>query len=141
MQIAARLAAKPASKVSKFFWRSAAALFTFMLSVAAWRALEALIASNPIIGWIGVGLTALFVLACCVMILRELRGWARLGRLDHVQKEVRSVSDLATARKAWRGLRRSTPKTPNRHGGWRACESGRARFWMARPCWISPRPS
>ena len=100
MQIAARLAAKPASKVSKFFWRSAAALFTFMLSVAAWRALEALIASNPIIGWIGVGLTALFVLACCVMILRELRGWARLGRLDRVQKEVRSVSDLATARKA-----------------------------------------
>ncbi len=100
MQIAARLASKPASGVSRFFWRSLVALLTFILSVSAWRALDALIASNPVIGWLGAFLTALFIIACTVMILRELAGYARLGRLDRVQKDVRSVTDLASARKA-----------------------------------------
>ena len=117
MQIAARLAARPSSKLTTFFWRSAWALFTFMLSVAAWRALDALIATNPVIGWIGVGLTAVFILAAVVVVFRELAGWARLGRLDRVHKEVRSVTDLASARKAVARVEALYAKNPEQAWG------------------------
>ena len=99
MQAALRLAA-PRSKLSAFFWRAAAALVSFILSVSAYQALSALIQANPILGWIGAVLTGLFVLAALLVIGRELRAWARLGRLDRVHQQVSEAATLAQAQAA-----------------------------------------
>lgn len=103
MQIAARLAARPGSWLTRFFWRSALALLGFFGSLAAWNALAALIAVNPVLGWIGTGLFAAFVLAAALLAMRELAAWARLKRLDQVHglvKDAAASGDLTQARAA-----------------------------------------
>ncbi|WP_339111939.1 TIGR01620 family protein [Thioclava sp. GXIMD2076] len=102
MQIAARLAARPPSKIGRFFWRSFVALIGFLASVAAWRFVESLFAANPFLGWIGGGLLGLFVLAALMVALREIAAFSRLKRLDTVHHEVTQCvqsDDLARARK------------------------------------------
>lgn len=102
MQIAARLAARPASRLARFFWQATVALLGFVISVAAWRFVENLFAANPVLGWVGAGLLAVFVFAAALMGLRELAAFARLRRLDRVHREVTAAAqadDLARARK------------------------------------------
>lgn len=102
MQIAARLAARPSSGLSKFFWRAAGALVSFLASVAAWRFVEGLFAANPVLGWLATVLFAAFVLAALLIAARELAAFARLGRLDRVHREVSAAlaeNDLGRARK------------------------------------------
>ena len=102
MQIAARIAARPPSKLGRFFWRAAGALVTFLASVAAWRFVGGLFASNPVLGWIATVLFAAFVLAALLIAARELAAFARLGRLDRVHREVLEAAqadDLGRARK------------------------------------------
>jgi putative membrane protein len=102
MQIAARLAARPPSRLARFFWQATTALLGFVVSVAAWRFVENLFAANPVLGWIGAGLLVLFVLAAALIALRELAAFARLRRLDRVHREVTAAAqtdDLARARK------------------------------------------
>ena len=67
MQTLAVLAARPRSRLGRFFWGAAAALVGFMASVATWRFVEGLLATHPVIGWIAAGLTALFVLAALLV--------------------------------------------------------------------------
>ena len=88
MQMAARLAARPSSRLARFFWQSAGAAFSFFLGLAAWNALTALIAAHPVLGYIGTGLTLAFLLAALLVIGRELRAWARMARLDKVHRAV-----------------------------------------------------
>ena len=102
MQIAARLAARPASRLARFFWQATVALLGFVISVAAWRFVESLFAASPELGWVGAGLLAVFVCAAALMGLRELAAFARLRRLDRVHREVTAAAqadDLARARK------------------------------------------
>jgi len=102
MQIAARLAARPTSRLSRFFWQAATALVGFLASVAAWRFVEGLFTSNPLLGWVATGLFAAFLLAASLIALRELAAFARLGRLDKVHREVTEAAqtdDLSRARK------------------------------------------
>lgn len=102
MQIAARLAARPSSRLGRFFWQAAGALVTFLASVAAWRFVEGLFAANPILGWVATVLFAAFVVAAALIGLRELAAYARLGRLDRVHREVTEAAqadDLNRARK------------------------------------------
>lgn len=102
MQIAARLAARPSSKLSRFFWQAAGALVGFLASVAAWRFVEGLFASNPLLGWVATVLFAAFIIAAALIALRELAAFARLGRLDRVHREVSAAlqaDDLRRARK------------------------------------------
>lgn len=102
LQIAARLAARPPSKLSRFFWRATGALVAFLASVAAWRFVEGLFAANPLLGWVASGFFALFGLATALIVLREMAAFARLGRLDRLQRAVTEVAqsdNLAEARK------------------------------------------
>ncbi|TQS73428.1 TIGR01620 family protein [Rhodobacteraceae bacterium] len=102
MQIAARLAARPSSRLGKLFWRSLVALVGFLASVAAWQFITGLFAANPVLGWIGGGLLALFVLAAILIALREISAFSRLKRLDVLHREVteaRQHDDLSRARK------------------------------------------
>lgn len=86
MQTMAVLAARPRSRLGRFFWASTTALVGFLASVATWRFVEGLIATHPLLGWIAAGLTGLFVLAALMIALREWAAFARLGRLDRVHK-------------------------------------------------------
>lgn len=101
MQIAARIAARPSSRVGRFFWTVAGILFGFVVSVASWRFVEGLFASNPALGWVATVLFVLFAIAALTVAGREVAAFSRLGRLDAVQREVNEAllaDDLTRAR-------------------------------------------
>ncbi|MEP3299013.1 MAG: TIGR01620 family protein [Pseudoruegeria sp.] len=102
MQQMVQIAARPPSKLAKWFWSILGALISFVVSIAAWDFVVNLLARNPVLGGIAFGLTALFVLILLVIALREWLAFARLRRLDHIQHATSaalSSHDLAAARK------------------------------------------
>lgn len=107
MQIAARLAARPASKLGRFFWWAAGTLLGFVVSVASWRFVEGLFAANPALGWVATMLFGLFILAALLLAGREAAAFARMSRLDTLQDEVAlalKTDDLRRAVSAVTGL-------------------------------------
>ncbi len=102
MQAVALLAARPRSRLGRFFWLSASALFTFILSVAAWAFIDRLLADYPPLGWAAAVLVGLFVVAALLVALREWSAYARLMRLDGVHKAALAAvgtGDLSAAKK------------------------------------------
>lgn len=102
MQAVALLAARPRSRLGRFFWLTASALFTFILSVAAWTFIDRLFADYPLLGWTAAVLVGLFVLAALLIALREWSAYARLVRLDGVHKAALAAvgtGDLAAAKR------------------------------------------
>ncbi len=102
MQTLTRLAARRPSRLTRFFWSMLIALVGFMVSVAAWNFVTALVASNPVLGYIALGLTALFCLALLLVAGREWLALVRLKRIDGVRMEAEAAlatSDLKAARK------------------------------------------
>jgi putative membrane protein len=102
MQTVAVLAARPRSRLGRFFWGSAAALVGFMASVATWRFVEGLLATHPLLGWLAAGLTGLFVLAALLVAVREAVAWARLARLDRVHKAALAAAASGDLKEAGR---------------------------------------
>ncbi|MGB3313944.1 MAG: TIGR01620 family protein [Albidovulum sp.] len=84
MQAVIGLGARRRSRLGRFFWGSATALLGFVISVAAWRFVEGLLAANPVLGWIAAILVGLVVLAALLIALHEWAAYARLARLDRV---------------------------------------------------------
>ncbi|XZQ29064.1 hypothetical protein ACTTAL_16610 [Rhodobacter capsulatus] len=56
MQIAAKLAARPRSRLTRFFWQATGALVGFLITVALWNFVTGLFAANPMLGWVATGL-------------------------------------------------------------------------------------
>ena len=107
MQAVIGLGSRPRSRLGRFFWGSAVALLGFVISVAAWRFVEGLLAANPILGWVAAALVGLFVLAACLIGLREWRAYARLRRLDRVHAAALAAAgtgDLKAATRVVDGL-------------------------------------
>ncbi|NSX53399.1 YcjF family protein [Parasulfitobacter algicola] len=101
MQTMAALAAREPSRLGKWFWSVLGALFTFILSLAAWDFITGLLDRNPILGMAALGLTGLFILILTIIALRELAAFSRLGRLDRVHKAAEAAlaaNDLDGAR-------------------------------------------
>ncbi|MEM9342452.1 MAG: TIGR01620 family protein [Pseudomonadota bacterium] len=101
MQTMATLATREPSRLARWFWRLLGALITMAISLAAWDFVTGLIARNAILGWIAVGLVALFVAVCVAIILKEWASLARLARIDGIHKDAeaaRSANDLPRAR-------------------------------------------
>ncbi len=102
MRTMAALAARRGSRLGRWFWRVAAALFVFILSIAAWSAIDALLAANPVLGWIATVLVSLFVLLSVLICLRELAALARLSRMGEIHRQAEAAlaggGDLAQAR-------------------------------------------
>ncbi|MCX7301934.1 MAG: TIGR01620 family protein [Rhodobacterales bacterium] len=101
MQQAAALAARPRSALASWFWGLSGAIFTFILSLAAWNYVTGLLASAPILGWIATALFAAFLLVLAIIALRELAAFSRLSRLDAIQKAADraiAIDDLPAAR-------------------------------------------
>ncbi len=99
MEQAARLAARPPSRLARWFWGLVLALLGTVVSLAAWDFAVGLIARLPLLGWaVSAGLVLALLLAL-VMLLRELAALARLKRVDGLrQGAVRASADLATAK-------------------------------------------
>lgn len=108
MQAAMRLGAGGGARagggglaLGKIFLASAGALLSFLASVAAWRFVEGLIVSTPLLGYLALALFAAFVLAALALALRELAALSRLARLDRLQRAAAQAlagADLAGAR-------------------------------------------
>ncbi len=101
MQRVARIAARRSSGLSRLFWSATASIVVFVAGVLAWQFATALLASNPVLGWIASALFGVFLLAALLIALREAAGFARLGRLDRLRRQAesaRSTNDLAALR-------------------------------------------
>ena len=88
MQKLAMLAGRgePGSRLGRWFWGTAGALLSFLVSLAAYNYVVALLASHPILGWIATVLFGAFLLVLVALTLRELAAFGRLRRLDTIQK-------------------------------------------------------
>ena len=99
MQGVVRLASRPRSRLGGWFWAAASALFSFVLSVAAWNYVTGLLASNRVLGLIALVLVVVFVALLLVIALRELAAFARLNRVEIIGEAASKVSgDLKAAR-------------------------------------------
>lgn len=109
MQQVAALAARRPSRVAKWFWSFALGLVGFVVSLAAWDYVIALLARSPILGGVAVALIAGFVLILLGLAVRELAAFSRLQRLDGIHKTAQqalSDNDLNAARSAISQLNR-----------------------------------
>lgn len=87
MEMVTRLVGRPPSALTRFFINTGVALFTFLLAIAALDFINGLLASYPLLGWIGIALFGLFTAAALGMALREYRAWARFARIDAIQRQ------------------------------------------------------
>jgi len=102
MELVTRIVGRRPSRVTRFFLNTLSALLTFLLSMAALRFFENLMARSPVLGWIGVGLCAAFTLATLALAIREYAAWARLGRIDEIHRDsgrALAARDLEQAQK------------------------------------------
>lgn len=102
MQMAARLAqAQSGSGLGAWAIWAFGALFSFVLSVAAWDFVTSLLARNTLLGAVAFALVAIAVLTALIMALREWAAFARMARLDHLRiraDAARVAQDLPAAR-------------------------------------------
>ncbi|KEJ88209.1 YcjF family protein [Sulfitobacter donghicola] len=101
MQIAARLAARKPSRLTRLFWALAVALIGALVSIAAWSFITDLLARYPLLGIAMSVLLAAFLLVLALVGLRELAAFGRLGRIDglrHRATQALAHEDLAQAR-------------------------------------------
>lgn len=98
--VAAIATAKP-SRLARWFWSLLLALTGFVISLAAWDYVNALILRSPALGLIVSGLLALLCGVLLIIALRELAAFARLRRIDVVQSaaaQAHAAGDLKAAR-------------------------------------------
>jgi putative membrane protein len=93
MVMAGRLAARPTSRLARWFWGLLGLLLGTVVSVAAWDFLTGLLDRSPVLGWGVTGLLGLFLLVVLMIALREIAGFARLRHVD----SLRHASDAALA--------------------------------------------
>ena len=109
MQQVAALAARKPSRIAKWFWSLSLGLLGFVVSLAAWDYVTALLARSPILGGIATVLVAGLMLVLLGLALRELAAFSRLQRLDGIHKTAGNAlaqGDLAEARTAVAQLNR-----------------------------------
>ncbi|MGB5863477.1 MAG: TIGR01620 family protein [Sulfitobacter sp.] len=101
MQIAARLAARRPSRLTRLFWSLAVALIAAVASVAAWTFVTDLMARYPVVGTGMAVLLGVFLMVMALVALREVAAFGRLSRLDglrHAAVQALAQDDLASAR-------------------------------------------
>ena len=102
MQGLAQIAARRSSPLARFFWSATLSVIVFVTGVLTWQFVTALLASNPILGWVATALFSLLLVAALLVALREAAGFARLSRLDGLRRAADSAAatgDLTAARK------------------------------------------
>ena len=101
MTTAAALAARPVSRLARWFWSLLVLLITTVASVAAWNFVTDLVSQNIYLGYAVAALFALFLLVVLLIVIKELSAFARLGRIDRIQHAAEAAlasEDLTAAR-------------------------------------------
>lgn len=101
MQTAAALATRRGSAFGRFAAWVFGALFSLVITVAAYDFVTGLFAQNSVLGWLAFGLFVLAVLVLLVLAAREAAGFFRMARLDRLRDRAaaaRGVGDLPAAR-------------------------------------------
>ncbi|QFS82071.1 hypothetical protein FIU97_04705 [Roseivivax sp. THAF40] len=124
MANAAALAARRPSRLARWFWALAGLILTTVISIAAWNFATALVASNPILGWLVTGLFALFVLVTLLIAIKELSAFSRLKRLDALQR----AADTALSQGSLEEARGVTTQLTALYKGRDDTRWGRERF-------------
>ena len=100
--VAARLAGgRRGSGFGRFALWAFGALFSFVMSVAAWDFVTSLLARNNLLGTVAFVLVGVAVLVALILAFREWAAFARMARLDHLRiraDAARSAHDLPAAR-------------------------------------------
>ncbi|MAM63094.1 TIGR01620 family protein [Maritimibacter sp. UBA3975] len=101
MEMAARIAARKPSRLSRWFWSLALSIVGFAVSVAAWDFVTRLLERNPVLGLIATVLVVAFVVVLLILAIRELAAFARLRRVDDIHAAAEAAithTDLAEAK-------------------------------------------
>lgn len=101
MQRAAELAARPGSRLGRFFWGVALAFLALVLSVAAWDFAANMLARSPVLGLLATVLLFLLALAALLLAGREAAAFVRLRRMDVIRNGAEAAlvaGDLTGAR-------------------------------------------
>lgn len=102
MQALAALSQRKGTGLVRFAVWAFGALFSFVLSVAAWDFVSGLLARNVVLGWTAFVLVAVAVLAALILAGREWAAFARMARIDGFRDRAitaRSAADLPEARR------------------------------------------
>lgn len=116
MQAVAALSQRKGGALTRFALWAFGALFSFVLSVAAWDFVTSLLARNQILGWIAFVLVGVAVLSALLLSLREWAAFARLKRLDGLRQSAeaaRQAADLPAARRVVAALTRLYAARPD----------------------------
>lgn len=76
---------------SSLFWSALGGLASLGLYVAISRLIDDLFAQAPWLGYVGLSLAALLVLATLIILAREIGGLSRLARLDDIRRRARQA--------------------------------------------------
>ena len=107
MTTVAALAARPTSRLARWFWSLLLALITTVTSVAAWNFVTNLVTQNLYLGYAVAALFVLFIAVVLMIVVKELAAFSRLGRIDRIQHDAESAlaaDDLTAARKVVKDL-------------------------------------
>ena len=97
--VAAVAAARP-SGLGRFALWVFGALFSFMLSVAIWDFVTALLVRNTLLGWFAFGLTGLVIMVLLALALREAAAFWRLAKLDALRANALAARAGGTLKQA-----------------------------------------
>jgi putative membrane protein len=78
---------------TRLFWSALTGLFTMALGLWFWRLIDELYHTNVYVGWAGVGLLAVAVIALVAIIIREARGLRSLS----AAAEIRQLAETAVS--------------------------------------------
>lgn len=117
---AARLATRRTSPLTRFALWVFSALFSLVLSVAAYNFVTGLLTANSVIGWIAFVLVGLAVVVLVLLALRELAAIFRMARLDRLRQraaEAHVKGDLKSARSVTADLKALYAARPDQSWG------------------------
>ncbi len=109
MQTLALLARKKPSYLARLFWGLLAAFIAAMVFVAAWDFVTGLYERSPVLGSVMITVAGLLALVLLAIGLREMAAFARLSRIDSLNRAARDAlagQDLNAARDVVAGLTR-----------------------------------
>lgn len=101
MQTILAAGSRHGSRLGRWFLGAALSLTGFLVSLAAWNYVTALLATHPLLGWLAAALFGAVLALALALALRELFAYARLARLDRLHRLVvgaRTSGELADAR-------------------------------------------
>jgi putative membrane protein len=120
MLTAARLATRRTSPLTRFALWVFSALFSLVISVAAYDFVTGLLTANSVIGWVAFVLVGLAILALTLLAIRELAATLRMARLDRLRQRAAEAyvkGDLKSARSVTADLKALYANRPDQSWG------------------------